>query len=54
MAEVKGKFIALAGMLMADKPEYLEKVNAYLEMCEAKNPKVEMIKPDIFKITWDV
>jgi len=31
MAEVKGKFITLAGMLMAGQPKYLEKVNQYLQ-----------------------
>jgi hypothetical protein len=31
VAQVKGKFITLSTMLMADKPEYLEKVNAYLQ-----------------------
>jgi len=31
MLEIKGKFITLGGMLLADKPEVLKKVNVFLE-----------------------
>ncbi|SFB78355.1 hypothetical protein SAMN05421780_101462 [Flexibacter flexilis DSM 6793] len=50
MVEIQGKFFTLIGMLMSNKPEHLEKANAYLES-EIGLTHLELDPEDFYDIT---